>query len=267
MIKTPPKRTQWLKEVKKAQEATTTIFEEEVAKAREDEPIHPRLIGQEVVNSLDDSSTVIFDGFTLSSYASDQIICKFAGQILDAGTHTGVGHGVGMSIGAQLARPGKPVVVLLGDGGIGIGGMDIETAARLKLPVCFVVDNNARWMGYLGDSIFSHWHHPSWGMQEGIRYDKMFEECGCHGEHVTDAEGIRPAMERALNSGKTSVVNIVRKNLTCNPWVARAGAMIPGADSMSALPPEVIQEVFPGIPEDAYETAEVVLRDRIPYTL
>ena len=39
------------------------------------------------------------------------------------------------------------------------------------------------------------------------KYDKIFAEMGCHTELVTEPEQIRPAMERAFRSGKTSVIN------------------------------------------------------------
>ena len=159
------------------------------------------------------------------------------------------------------------MVVLLGDGGIGVGGMDIETAARFKLPICFVVDNNSRWMSYLWDNFFRHWGHGSWAMQQDLRYDTMFEQVGCHSEFVTEEAQIRPAMERALGSGKTSIVNIIRHTDVCNPWVAGAGSLIPGADSFKALPDESIQLAFPGITEDAYESVEQILRERVRYAL
>ncbi len=52
------------------------------------------------------------------------------GQIVDAGPLAPVGHGIGMGIGVQLARPGKQVIVVIGDGGFGIGGMELETALK-----------------------------------------------------------------------------------------------------------------------------------------
>lgn len=264
IMKQPPKRDQWLEQLREAKEATTKTLAEEAEKARDDVPIHPRLMAGEVVASLDDSATIIFDGFTLSSYASDEILARFAGQIQDAGTQTGVGHGVGMAIGAQLARPGKPVVALLGDAGAGLAGMDIETAARYKLPICFVIDNNSRWMSYLWDNFFRHWWNECWSMLPDIRYDKMFEEFGCHGEYVTDVSEIRPAMERALNSGKTSVVNIIRHSDVCNPWVLASGNIIIACDGIERLPKEARGMALPGIAEEQYPAVEAVVRARVP---
>jgi acetolactate synthase-1/2/3 large subunit len=46
-------------------------------------------------------------------------------------------------------------------------------------------------------------------MQRDIRYDKIFAEMGCHTEFVTEPQQIKPALERAFNSGKTMVINII----------------------------------------------------------
>jgi len=42
-----------------------------------------------------------------------------------------------------------------------------------------------------------------------LRYDRMFEAIGCHGEHVTRPEEIRPALQRAFAAGKPSVINVI----------------------------------------------------------
>jgi acetolactate synthase-1/2/3 large subunit len=46
-------------------------------------------------------------------------------------------------------------------------------------------------------------------MLPGLRYDRMFAAIGCHGEHVTRPEEIRPALERAFAAGVPAVVNVI----------------------------------------------------------
>jgi acetolactate synthase-1/2/3 large subunit len=70
------------------------------------------------------------------------------------------------------------------------------------------------------------WNNGSWGpsfdqmpmlrgrvdpfeMLPGLRYDRMFEAIGCHGEHVERPEEIRPALARAFAAGKAAVVNVI----------------------------------------------------------
>ena len=46
-----------------------------------------------------------------------------------------------------------------------------------------------------------------------VRYDKWVEGFGGHGEFVQRPEQIRPALERALASGKPACVNVICKTV------------------------------------------------------
>jgi acetolactate synthase-1/2/3 large subunit len=114
-----------------------------------------------------------------------------------------------MGIGVQLARPGKQVVVVSGDGGLGIGGWDIETALRYRLPIYTVVWNNSSWGASFEEMPLLKGRTDPFTMLDGIRYDEMFRVMGCHAEHVVTAEQLEPALRRAFASGVASLVNVV----------------------------------------------------------
>ncbi len=212
LIKEAPDRTEWVAEVRKAEkvylEERQKNPEEQIETVRNARPINPHFLAHEVVNFLDDSAVIILDSFSMSGLTTDKIKAKFPGLILDGGTDGGVGHSIGMGIGAQLGRPGKQVLGLLGDGGVGIGGFDIETAARYNIPAVYLLLNNSGWISptIQKENLPAM---PSWAMLKDIRYDIIFEQMGCHTELVTEPEQIRPALERAFNSGKTSVINVI----------------------------------------------------------
>jgi thiamine pyrophosphate-dependent acetolactate synthase large subunit-like protein len=42
-----------------------------------------------------------------------------------------------------------------------------------------------------------------------VRLDRVSEGFGCHGEYVTKAGDIHPAIERAFASGKVGVIHVV----------------------------------------------------------
>ncbi len=54
-----------------------------------------------------------------------------------------MGFGLPASIGARLARPDRPCVALIGDGGLAMTAMELATAARLRLPLPVVVFRDA----------------------------------------------------------------------------------------------------------------------------
>ena len=114
-----------------------------------------------------------------------------------------------MAIGAQVARPGRQVLTLMGDGGFGISSMDMETMVRYKLPAVVVLFNNSSWGGKSLSQDQFYWKMHSWDNSPGVRYDRMFEELGCHVKHVVDPEDVVPALERSFNSGLPSLVHVV----------------------------------------------------------
>lgn len=221
LIKGKPGRQAWLDTLAKAREDWSVKARARGAQFRDARPIHPDFLGQEIVDFLDPNATVIYDSYTGSAFITDKIKARFAGQVLDSGTQAGVGHGIGMGIGAQLGRPGKQVFVMMGDGGMGIGGMDIETARRYNLPVVYLIYNNSSWISNFRELFLPQLE--SWDMLPDIRYDKMFEVLGCHAEHVEDPAEIRPALERAFNSGKTSVINVIPDRTVMQPFSIRMG--------------------------------------------
>ncbi|MFZ0659447.1 MAG: thiamine pyrophosphate-binding protein, partial [Candidatus Binataceae bacterium] len=129
------KSSEWTKEVGATRARFEAQIKEQNGKVIANKPIHPARLCEDLIKVLDKNATTIIDSFTLSGWMSRAFTCRFMGQVVDAGPLAPVGHGVGMGIGAQLARPGQQVVVIEGDGGLGIGGFDMETAARYKLPI------------------------------------------------------------------------------------------------------------------------------------
>jgi acetolactate synthase-1/2/3 large subunit len=55
-----------------------------------------------------------------------------------------MGFGVAAGIGARIAAPGRPVAVLVGDGGLLMSGLEITTAVRERLPVLVIVFNDGK---------------------------------------------------------------------------------------------------------------------------
>ena len=216
IMKETPKRSAWLEHLEKCRADHTQWQAEALAEYADAKPIHSVKLADDIANFLDPSATIVYDAYVGSAFLTDRLRARYSGQVLDCGVWGGVGHGIGMGIGAQLARPGKQVCVLMGDGGFGIGGMDIETASRYKLPIVYVVCNNSTWlagsyMGYYKGQVYP------WDMLPDIKYDEMFERVGCYGETVTDPADIKPALGRAFNSGKTSVINVMTDPKVWNP--------------------------------------------------
>jgi acetolactate synthase-1/2/3 large subunit len=201
--------SEWTKEVTATRQRFDAQIRDQNAKVTSSRPIHPARLCEDLIKVMDKNATTIIDSFTLSGWMSRAFTCRFMGQVVDAGPLAPVGHGVGMAIGAQLARPGQQIVNISGDGGLGIGGFDMETAARYKLPIVTVLWNNSSWGPNFDQMPGLKGRTDPFNMLHEIRYDKIFAEMGCHGELVETPEQIVPAAERAFKSGKPALLNVI----------------------------------------------------------
>ena len=204
-----PGRSDWLDEIAEVRANFDRAVAEQARMRQDDTPIHPARVASELCDTIDPDATVVIDSFTMSGWISQCFHARFPGQILDAGPLAPVGHGVGMAIGAQLARPGRQVVLVIGDGGLGVSGFDLETARRYGLPIVAVLWNNSSWGPSFEEMPFLKGRTDPFEIQPNQRYDRMFELMDCHGEHVERPEEFRPALERALKAGRTALINVV----------------------------------------------------------
>jgi acetolactate synthase I/II/III large subunit len=201
--------SQWNREIGEVRANYEKTIDERERGTRDAVPIHPDRLARELCEVLDPDATVIIDSFTLSGWMTQWFRSRFAGQVIDAGPLAPVGHGVGMAIGAQLARPGKQVVLVIGDGGLGIGGFDLETAAKYDIPVVTVLWNNSSWGPGFEEMPLLKGKTDPFDMIPNIRYDEIAERLGCRGERVEKPGDMRAAFERAFKSGKTAFVDVV----------------------------------------------------------
>jgi len=127
---------------------------------------------------------------------------------LDVGTWGVMGVGMGFAIAAAV-ETGNPVLAVEGDSAFGFSGMEVETICRYNLPVCIVVFNNNGI--YRGTDV-----NPSGGSDPATtafvkdsRYDKIIEAFGGVGAHVTTPDELSRAVNKAMDSGKPTLINAV----------------------------------------------------------
>ena len=178
---------------------------QESAPEREQVPIHPLRLCQEVRDFIDRDAILVADGQEILHYSRHVIASFVPGHRLGPGPFGTMGVGLPFALGAKAARPDKQVIVLSGDGSFGLNALELDTAIRHKLPVLVVISLNGGWTADVNDQRS--------GRELGYtRYDKLAESLGCHGEFVDQPDAIRPALERAaraMGGGQTAVVNVV----------------------------------------------------------
>ena len=126
---------------------------------------------------------------------------------IDVGTWGVMGIGMGYAIAAAV-ETGKPVLAVEGDSAFGFSGMEVETIARYKLPVCIVIFNNDGI--YRGTDVNKAGDDPATTVfVKGARYDKMMEAFGGIGINATSPDELKRAVNAAMDSGKPTLINAV----------------------------------------------------------
>ncbi len=164
------------------------------AKPGSDGLMHPNRLLSSLRAALPDDAVVVADGGDFLSFAR---VGLPASTYLDPGPLGCIGVGTPFGIAAALACPGRTVVVATGDGSFGFNAMEIDTAARHKVPVLIVVANNGSWAIEVRDQL------EGYGRVVGTRlqfsdHAAMARAFGVHAERVERAEQLDGAIARAL---------------------------------------------------------------------
>jgi acetolactate synthase-1/2/3 large subunit len=107
-----------------------------------------------------------------------------------------------------MAKPGKQTVMMMGDGAFGFAGMDFDSLVRHNIPCVAIIGNNGIWALEKHPMEFLYGYSVAAELTPEMRYDQIVETLGGHGEFVQKPEDLRPALERAFESGKPAVVNV-----------------------------------------------------------
>jgi acetolactate synthase-1/2/3 large subunit len=174
-------------------------------------PIHPMRLLHELNQFADENTTFTVDGGDIGVEAARHLNANHPGSQLSNASILGtLGPGIPFALGAKVAAPDDKVICITGDGAFGFGGMEMDTAIRLDLPIIVVIGNNQSWGMIERDYGKLFGENRVVAAELGDRpYDKMVEGLGGYGERVEDPNEIGPALQRAYDSGKPACLNVM----------------------------------------------------------
>ncbi|MEM6583487.1 MAG: thiamine pyrophosphate-binding protein [Pseudomonadota bacterium] len=179
---------------------------------------------------FDNDAIAVVDGGNTAWWSMSYHQVKPGAIIMGTPNYGHLGAGLPHAMGAKLAAPDRPVYCISGDSAFGFNIQEIETAVREDLPVVVLVMVDGAW-GMEKTAQKRTWGReaPWFGVYNApeIRYDKVCEAMGGHGEFVTKATEIQSALKRSYDSGKASVIHCVI-DPDSNVWP-------PGIESWNAL--------------------------------
>ncbi|HJN52231.1 MAG: thiamine pyrophosphate-binding protein [Pseudomonadales bacterium] len=197
-------------------------------------PSHPARCAGDVARFLEEDApdwTIISDGGEASVWFGGAATATRPGQIHGSGANGTIGTGPCQVVGAWVANR-KPVLWYTGDGSFGFYAMELDTMARLEIPVVCVISNNSSWgMIHMAEKYVRPQEVEEKGpcnvaLAPMRSYEKMAGMWDGYGEKVTDPEEILPAIRRAAATGRPAIVNVEVDDESLSPFIAGYANMI-----------------------------------------
>ncbi len=164
-------------------------------------PISPYRVIWELMQMVDPDNTVITHD---AGSPRDQITPFWVStkplSYIGWGKTTQLGYGLGLAMGAKLARPEALCINVWGDAAIGFTGMDFETAVRENLPILSILFNNFSMAIELPIMQVATEKYRSTDISGN--YADMAKAFGGYGERVTDPNDIVAAISRGIDATK-----------------------------------------------------------------
>jgi len=152
----------------------------------------------------------------------DAIICEEAPSVHSVLHDTGLlrpgrfftaasgslGYGLAAATGAALAAPGRPIVALVGDGSAHYGIQALWTTAQLRLPITYVIVNNAgygamqAWAQVTGAT-----NSPDFGIG-GVDFVALAGGYGIRARRITLAADFEQALAAAIASREPVLLDV-----------------------------------------------------------
>ncbi|MEZ5170606.1 MAG: thiamine pyrophosphate-binding protein [Acidimicrobiia bacterium] len=171
-------------------------------------PVHPGRLMVEAARALPDDAMVSIDGGNTGLWVHMALTVNRPRSLLWTGHYGHLGTGLPYAMGAKIANPDRPSVLLSGDGAFGFNIQELETAAREEIDVVAVINCDYAWG--MEEVYMQKTANTTVGVKHSeVRYDRVAEALGCHAEFVDDPSDLRSALDRALTAGRPSVVQVV----------------------------------------------------------
>lgn len=172
-------------------------------------PMKPQRVVHELDSRLADDAIIATDCGHNTGLAAQYLQIRGQQRFAVSGTLACMGGGVPYAIAAALAFPGRQVVAVVGDGGLGMSLAELATCVHYRLPVKVIVINNSslgqiKWeqMMFLGNPEFGTTLAPvdfalvAQGMGMWARRVGVAEDCAAAVDELLAQEG--PALLDAV---------------------------------------------------------------------
>jgi acetolactate synthase I/II/III large subunit len=202
----PPRDSAWCDEVRAACGVRPAAW----ADARgTNGRLHPIELCRPIQSVIDCHADTVFisDGGEIGQWAQAAITAR---RRVINGVAGSIGASIPFALAARAVDREAPVIAVMGDGTFGFHMAEFDTAVRHNLPFVAVVGNDSAWNAEHQIQLRQYGQERAHGCTLlPTRYDQVVTALGGHGELVTAADQMGPALARAIASGKPACVNVM----------------------------------------------------------
>lgn len=171
-------------------------------------PINQYFLLRTLSDHLPEGTLVIGDsgGQAFALYRTFEF--KTPTPLATGGHYMSLGAGLPMAIGAKLADPQRTVVCFHGDGGFYYDLAELSSLREHGLKIIVIVDNNGCLLANRASMKAMGIDNPWVDLPETTDFVQVARGLGVEGERVTTPDEIVPALERALASEGSYVLDV-----------------------------------------------------------
>ena len=191
-----------------------------------EKPIKPERVVAALAGALDPDAIVVADAGTPCPYLSAYYELRGAGRrFFSNRAHGALGYSLSAAIGAHLAKTAVKCISVMGDGSFGFSCGELETAARYRLPITFVVIANASY-GWIKAGQKSGYGKRYFSVDfAATDHAAVASAFGVKSWRVTDPIDVAMTLKEALAYGGPTLVDIVCQPLEeakapVSEWIA-----------------------------------------------
>ena len=167
-------------------------------------PMTPYRVIWDLMHTVDVKNTIItHDAGSPRDQLSPFWQCESPLSYIGWGKTTQLGYGLGLAMGAKLAKPDALCINVWGDAAIGFTGMDFETAVRERIPILSVLFNNFSMAIEIPIMPVSTEKYRATDISGN--YADMAKAFGGYGERVETPDQIVPAIQRGIQKTQEGV--------------------------------------------------------------
>ena len=188
-------------------------------KCRSSRPMAPLRMMHELARAAPDDTVIVDDSISARPILHEAFEFSRRGSMHSERAGGAIGWGMGAALGVKLAEPDRPVLGIIGDGSAMLSAQALWTASAYQIPAVYAICNNG---GYRVLKVNLHAYfeevlgepdrptsYLGMDLPQEFNLGAIASAMGVASERIEDPERIGPAFQRALDSGKPALLDVI----------------------------------------------------------